>query len=242
MGRGRTGWRPAPYPVAVDQICPLLTLGGDRRIVSGTPDAAHRCSAGDTLSTIERDYQARFCLTGRHETCERYVAHVAEHGAPGPTWRAAAPDAAFASTRIVVDATPRTGIGRRPPVGVVVLVVVGLLLVGGVLGWMGLRGLAGILAPSESPAPSESVEPTQSSTQEPSASGEPSASPSTAPTPPSEPTPTPAPTPITYIVQSGDTLNEIAARFGTTSQAIMDANGLTSDIIQVGQVLIIPVS
>ena len=60
--------------------------------------------------------------------------------------------------------------------------------------------------------------------------------------PTAAPTPTPAPTPITYIVQSGDTLNEIAARFGTTSQAIMDANGLTSDIIQVGQVLIIPVT
>jgi LysM repeat protein len=46
---------------------------------------------------------------------------------------------------------------------------------------------------------------------------------------------------VTYIVQSGDTLNAIAARFGTTVQAIMDANGLTSDEILIGQVLIIPV-
>jgi len=45
---------------------------------------------------------------------------------------------------------------------------------------------------------------------------------------------------VTYIVQSGDTLNSIAARFGTTAQAIREANGLTSDLIHPGQVLIIP--
>jgi nucleoid-associated protein YgaU len=213
-------------------------------MVSGAPDAAHRCAAGEALTTIERDYQSRFCLTGRHETCERYVAHVAEHGAPGPSWRPAAPDATFASTRIVVDAAPRTVIRRRPPrLGMAALVVVGLLLVGGVLGWMGLRGLAGILAPSASPSSSASVEATASPTPEPSVSSAPSTTPSTGPTPTAAPTPTPAPTPITYIVQAGDTLNEIAARFGTTAQTIADANGL--DIaapIQVGQVLIIPIT
>jgi LysM repeat protein len=223
--------------VVVDQICPLLTLGGDRRIVSGSPDAAHRCSAGGTLTTIEREYQGRFCLTGRHESCERYVAHVEEHGSPGPTWRAAAPDATFASTRIVVDPTPRTAVARRPPrLGLVALVVAGLLLVGGVLGWMGLRGLAGILAPGGSPSPSASVPTSDFPSEEPRASEVASVEPSTAPTP------TPAPTPITYIVQAGDTLNQIAARFGTTAQAIMEANGLSSEIIQVGQVLIIPVT
>jgi LysM repeat protein len=229
--------------VLVDQICPLLTLGGDRRIVSGAPDAAHRCSAGGSLTTIERDYQARYCLTGRHETCERYLAHVDEYGPPAPTWRAAAPDATFASTRIVVDSAPRSAGARRPPrLGLVALVVIGLLLVGGVLGWMGLRGLAGILAPEDSPAPSESIDPVDSPLADPSASGAESPITTAAPTPSSAPTPTPAPTPVTYIVQSGDTLNEIAARFGTTAQAIMDANGLTSDIIQVGQVLIIPIT
>ncbi|MBZ0315825.1 MAG: LysM peptidoglycan-binding domain-containing protein [Anaerolineae bacterium] len=44
-----------------------------------------------------------------------------------------------------------------------------------------------------------------------------------------------------YTVQSGDTLNVIAARFGTTAQAIMSLNGLTNpDILEVGQVLRIP--
>ncbi len=44
-----------------------------------------------------------------------------------------------------------------------------------------------------------------------------------------------------YTVVLGDTLSSIAARFGTTVPAIMQANGLTSDLIYVGQVLLIPV-
>jgi LysM repeat protein len=44
----------------------------------------------------------------------------------------------------------------------------------------------------------------------------------------------------TYTVQSGDTLYEIASRFGTTVSALKSANNLTSDMIRVGQVLNIP--
>ena len=44
----------------------------------------------------------------------------------------------------------------------------------------------------------------------------------------------------TYVVQSGDTLYEIANRFGTTVSALKSANNLTSDTILVGQVLNIP--
>jgi LysM repeat protein len=209
--------------------------------VAGAPDAAHRCAAGETLTTIERDYQARFCLTGRHETCERYVAHVAEHGPLGPSWRAAAPDATFASTRLVMDTAPRTVIGRRP--NRLGALLVGVVLVVLLIAWLALGGLAPILGPPDASA-SPSVAASPSVTSEPSVSAEPSASgsASAAPTPtPPGPTPTPAPTPVTYIVQAGDTLNAIAARYGTTAQAIMAANGLTSEIIQVGQVLIIPI-
>ena len=46
---------------------------------------------------------------------------------------------------------------------------------------------------------------------------------------------------VTYTVVQGDTLSSIASRFGTTVPAIMQANGLTSDLIYVGQVLLIPV-
>uniref|UniRef100_A0A7C1FRC7 LysM peptidoglycan-binding domain-containing protein n=1 Tax=Caldilinea aerophila TaxID=133453 RepID=A0A7C1FRC7_9CHLR len=44
-----------------------------------------------------------------------------------------------------------------------------------------------------------------------------------------------------YIVQSGDILSAIAARFGVSMQAIMDANNLTNpDFVFVGQRLVIP--
>jgi LysM repeat protein/predicted nucleic acid-binding Zn ribbon protein len=39
-------------------------------------------------------------------------------------------------------------------------------------------------------------------------------------------TPTPSPTPFTYTVKARDTLSEIAKRYGTTVEALMDANGI----------------
>ncbi len=47
---------------------------------------------------------------------------------------------------------------------------------------------------------------------------------------------------VQYVVVAGDTLYSIAARFGTTVNAIMSVNGLTNHIIYPGQVLLIPTS
>ncbi len=57
--------------------------------------------------------------------------------------------------------------------------------------------------------------------------------------------PTPTPTPRacfqrTHIVRGGETLSGIAARYGSSVLLIKRANGLYSDIIYVGQRLIIP--
>src|SRR4051794_1317199 len=65
----------------------------------------------------------------------------------------------------------------------------------------------------------------------------------TIPSPGSNPAPQPpAPTGNggTYTVRAGDTLSEIALRYGTTTDAIMRANNLASNIIYAGQVLTIP--
>ncbi len=55
-------------------------------------------------------------------------------------------------------------------------------------------------------------------------------------------TPTPTAGPEgTYTVASGDTLSQIAQRFQTSTQAFMDANGITDpDKIFVGQELVVP--
>lgn len=45
-----------------------------------------------------------------------------------------------------------------------------------------------------------------------------------------------------YVVQAGDSLWLIARQFGTTVEALKSLNGLTGDLIQIGQVLKIPVS
>ncbi len=57
-----------------------------------------------------------------------------------------------------------------------------------------------------------------------------------------EPTPedTPEPKVITYEVQPGDTVNAIAEKFGTDPQRIRALNLLTTDALQVGQVLRVP--
>ncbi|HVM25029.1 MAG TPA: LysM domain-containing protein, partial [Candidatus Limnocylindrales bacterium] len=68
---------------------------------------------------------------------------------------------------------------------------------------------------------------------------EPTPLPTPQPTPP-PPTATPAPA-QTYVDQEGDTLAEIAQRFGTSVQALQAANGIEDpNEILIGDVLLIP--
>lgn len=43
-----------------------------------------------------------------------------------------------------------------------------------------------------------------------------------------------------YTVQAGDSLYNIARRYNTTVDSLMDANGLTSTLLQIGQILKVP--
>jgi LysM repeat protein len=60
-------------------------------------------------------------------------------------------------------------------------------------------------------------------------------------TPPPTFTPAPSPTPVIHIVQPGETLSDIALRYGVSLDALQAVNGvLTPETLQIGQQLIIP--
>ncbi len=220
----------------------MLALADDRRTVVDGYDAEHVCLALDPPGPLERPRQVQLCLTEAHIRCERLVA---VRGRPGPARGAVGvpPDLAFASTRLMMEpepawrslATGRSGRRRR-------LVVIGGL---GVVtaAAVAIAGASGLFvgnpdpgAGSATPSPSVELSPGVSA----------SAPTSAVPSPPASAAVTPTPagsvrsSPQTYVVQSGDTLSVLAARFGVTVSAIRAANGLTSDTINIGQVLIIP--
>ncbi|MCZ2826371.1 LysM peptidoglycan-binding domain-containing protein [Modestobacter sp. VKM Ac-2982] len=64
--------------------------------------------------------------------------------------------------------------------------------------------------------------------------------PAAAPAPQPAPEPAPVVAPTTHTVVPGDTLGQIALDQGTTVTELMAANGLTSTVILVGQVLVVP--
>ena len=71
---------------------------------------------------------------------------------------------------------------------------------------------------------------------------EPSA-PATAATAVSSPSPSPSPAPReeVYTVEAGDTLSEIARRFDTTVEALVEANDLDDpDVLDIGDELTLP--
>jgi LysM repeat protein len=92
-------------------------------------------------------------------------------------------------------------------------------------------------ASTEAPASAPAVGPSPSPTIAPSQTPTPTATATAMPQPSASATPAGA---TSYKVRSGDTLFTIAAQFGTTVKKIKVANGLTSNTIRPGQVLVIP--
>lgn len=230
----------------MERICPYLALADDGRTVADGFDPEHRCHALSPPAPLDRGRQVQLCLTEAHVRCERFAAARTAWLAASSGLPRVAPDVAFGRTRLILEPEPAWRNRGTPSARLTgrnaILVGVGAALVAGLM----LAGVTGMLggAPdaSASPTPTASASEAATPTLVPaSESAAASASTAPSPTPPPVVTPTPAPTPQTYIVQSGDTLNEIAQRFGTTAQAIADASGIeVSDPISPGQVLIIP--
>lgn len=98
--------------------------------------------------------------------------------------------------------------------------------------------------PSPTPLPTNTPtsrpSPTPTPTNTPAFTPSPTSTPTSVPTESSTPTSTVTPTPVIHVVKRGDTLYDIAREYNTTVRAIMEANGLESNRLSVGQELTIP--
>jgi LysM repeat protein len=100
-----------------------------------------------------------------------------------------------------------------------------------VVGWSRWRNQPQPVASDPKATPSPTITPTPIPTATPT------------PIPSATPSPVPSPTPIIHVVQSGETIIYIASYYGTTAEAIMEANGLDETLARMlrpGQELLIP--
>ncbi len=133
-------------------------------------------------------------------------------------------------------APPRSPVPRWPAFGRILpwLVGVTLILVLAAAGGVATAHLvAGLHAapspdaaflPTPTPRPTPSASPTVAAT--PLTTDAPTGGPSPVPTTTASVDPTPEATPIVYVVQPGDSISLIAARFGVTAEAIIELNNL----------------
>jgi len=240
---------------AVDRVCPLLGLAGDRRVAVDGVDGGHQCHSEEPAIPLERAVQGQLCLTVAHERCERFLQFASRTGSVAPGHSRVADG--FVTTRLLLAPEPawrgiagRARSSRTAPwivagAGIAALGMVGAALAAPLLGDPTAEAAAETPSAMPSPMPTARPTSTASPTARPSPSATPTPTPSPTPIPATPvPTPTPAPTPApqqTYVVAEGDTLAGIADRFGTTVSALQAANGIDDpDEIIIGQVLVIP--
>ena len=238
------------------RACPFLRAeAGSWRYARASRE--HRCTALAPPTILAIGKQRRLCLVSEHIACPTFLA--ARSATPGTSAQGgtAADDRAAVTrwrfTRTTTLVTGDRGIGltivaamRRRGFAQATLVVL-LLAAFAAVGFSRLNQPGVALAPAARPtaSPAAAVSATPGLTVAPSPSAAPEATPEATPGP-SSPVATPSRSVApsggeTYIVQSGDTLSGIAARFATTVSVLQELNGIVdAGRIRVGQVLILP--
>jgi LysM repeat protein len=232
-----------PVPEALDApeaappgivVCPfLVSAAGPWRNAEASRD--HRCSRVTGGTRLGLDHQRRYCVGSGGAGCPRYIT-------------ARAPGRLASMLPVVIDRGPlgatleqeRLRRLAAPASVVMVGAALGAFLLArgpGAPGPASGNGVAGsTVGPSTPSASTPSSPPVTASPSD--ASG---------PTPPSSPS-TPrasaSPAPVggrTYTVRPGDNLSSIAAKFGTSTRALVQLNGIPNPSrIRVGQVLKLP--
>lgn len=245
---------PADEPAVA---CPyLLAASGEWR--SSSPSRDHRCAAVAPPAPLALEKQRRLCLASTHVGCATYEAALAARRERGVPAEGASPIRwTIARTTPVVDVGVGLGaavsnlLGDRRAWQAIPAVALVVALAAVALSGLGrdepLTGAVATATPTLAPSTTRAPTRTPTVTPAPTPTTAPTAGPTPTPAPTATPTATPAPTPTpapsartSYKVKSGDTLYDIARSFGTTVGAIMELNGLTSNTLHVGQVLMIP--
>jgi LysM repeat protein len=239
---------PRRVPVeTVAALCPYLRADGGWRSARPMPD--HRCTAVTPAAAVSSGTQRALCLRDKHTSCDAFQAATAQRQSDltlsgidpgrisgsriGRAARSAPvaldrPGRVAASAKLAAFSRSATGAG---------LAIAAVLALSAVV----LARLPAGDAASEPPAAGAFVASPRTDAQ--------SVLPATATPPPTTPRPSPSPTPSAtpsaapsvYVVQAGDTLSAIAARFDTTIAVLVELNGIEDAAhLQIGQELRLP--
>lgn len=240
---------------AVRDVCPYL-LSGDGAWRSASPSRDHACAAVGA-APLALDKQRRLCLTDTHRGCPAYAIASGEDpsgieldtarrlvGRPYPRTAPVALDHGRLAPAVPAIRADRTA-AQYILAGLmgVAFLAIAIARLSGDDG----SGLTAAGTTTESPRAAvvatvvPSVAPDGSAGPLASATPELSAAPTPTPAPAASPTPVPSAALRTYKIKSGDTLSEVAARFGTTVRAIRRLNDIDDPSrLRIGTVLKLP--
>ncbi len=240
----------SPDPVRPDPVlpsvlqCPYLVSadGAWRRSV---PSRDHRCSAVTPPAPLITEKQRGLCLTEDHLGCATFLA--AESARAAAIDRPSSLPRPIARTAPVILDSGRVSISMpglradRSSAQALLIVLLVLAFAAILIAKLsGAGGGLGVVAATTSVRPSASATASPRPTAVPSASVAPAASADPAASAKASPDATPVST-RTYTIKKGDTLIGIAARYGTTTKAIIRLNNLTNpSALKIGQVIKLP--